>query len=102
MNSDTHPGNFEMLSRLNELNLCRLFFKLSDDLTKTISLFKKVHISPAHLAVKAFESYEGGCHYFWVVRVGGFYLVVEFHWGGCATDEATPSCFGASVKSCFS
>ena len=55
MNIDTPPGNFKMLSRLNEL-----------DPTKTLL---KIQTSPASLAVIAFESCQEECQYSLVVSV---------------------------------
>ena len=58
-NSDTPPGNFVMLSRLNKLDLCELFFTEWQPDLDHFSV-KKVHTSPARLVVRAFQSCQGG------------------------------------------
>ena len=66
--------NFEMLSRLNELDLCGLF------LTELYSrsgchLVKK---KSAHVQlVRAFQSCQGVWHYLWVFRVCLFYCAEQ-------------------------
>ena len=64
---------FRLLSRLNKIDLCGLFFLLNVDLTYTVILLKKTHTCPACLGVRAFwkkwvvffDKYQ----YLWVVRV---------------------------------
>ena len=56
-----HPHcNFEMLSRLNEMDWCGPFFtEWQTDLDQCS--VKKVHTSPARIAVRAFQSCQGEC-----------------------------------------
>ena len=58
-NSDTPPGNFEMLSRLNELDLCVLFLPEQWSRSGCHSV-KKIRTSPACLGVRALQSCQGG------------------------------------------
>ena len=69
-NSDTPFHNFVILIRLNNLDLCKLFFtEWQTDLDHWF-VKKKVYTSPAPLAVRAFKL-PGECRYLWVVRVSG-------------------------------
>ena len=62
------PGNFEMLSCLNELDLCGLFLKLNKSIGQDVIQSKKVRTSPTRLGVRAFQSCQGVWHYSWVFR----------------------------------
>ena len=59
MNSDTPPGNFKMLSWLDELELRGLF--LTEQKTRSGQhSVKKVYTRPACLAMRVFQSCQGG------------------------------------------
>ena len=60
MNSAIPPGNIEMLSRLNKLDLCGLFFWLNDNLTKTIIQFLKSPHKPNSLRRESISKLPGG------------------------------------------
>ena len=64
----TPPGNFEMLSHINKLDLCGFFYWMTN-WPGPLFCLKKVHTSPAHLAVRAFQSCQRGCQLLFVVRV---------------------------------
>ena len=73
MISGIHPGNFEMLSRLNELDLCNFFLTKWQPELDHYSVLKSPHnfYSLRHESIS-----KGVWHYLWVFRVN-FYLFIE-------------------------
>ena len=67
--------NFEMLSHLNKLDLCRLLKKLNNGLgLVVIQLKKKVLTSPTRLGVRAFQSCQGVSLWTFLSLVCGHYI----------------------------